>query len=112
MDIFEYSLLGYVIAHLSIHALMVFFKVLFRLYHGGNKALAKTIAPVFILCDAAVNLYSVSLLYRERPHEWLVTARLKRWKKLPANAKGIEKRRRDFAYRTCDELNDYDPGHC
>ena len=33
----------------------------------------------FLLFDAFVNIFIVSVLYFERPHEWLVTDRLHRW---------------------------------
>lgn len=114
MSGFEIIAAAIVIAALSVPLLLMFFKILFRLYHGKHRKLAYILAPGFVICDFLVNTYSISILFLEPPKagEWLVTARLKRWKKIPADSKGRFKRRRDYAFKMCAELNTYDEGHC
>lgn len=113
MSDIEWIIFAIVIAALSVPILQAFFNFLFRLYHRTeNKALLIPLALAFVICDFLANMYSMTILFLEPPREWLVTARLKRWKKLPKDSTGLKKRRRAFAWKKCKELNEYDPGHC
>lgn len=99
----------------SIAILLVEYIVIMLLYHRTNRTgakIAKVLAVPFVVQDFLVNVFAVSLLFLELPQEYLVTARLQRWKRIPqehGNMKGV---RRRFAWFMCDILNRYDPGHC
>lgn len=99
----------------SILILLVEYIVIMVLYHRTNKTgakIAKVLAIPFVIQDALVNWFALTPLFLEFPQETLVTSRLKRWKKLPADSRHIKKLRRRFAISMCRILDKYDAGHC
>ena len=61
----------------------------------------------FIPQDAVVNVIVLTMFSFERPKEWLVTTRLKRWKTLDDDTY-----RSRFGWFMCNILNNFDEGHC
>lgn len=108
---------SWIIEHpvLSFLILLVEYVVIMTLYHKTNKAgskIAKVLMIPFVVQDALVNVFALSILFLERPHEWLVTSRLKRWKVLPESRGRFGNIRTKFAWRMCALLNRFDAGHC
>lgn len=104
---------------LSFAILFAEYVILMTIYHKTNKTgakIAKVLAVPFVIQDALVNIFAVSLVFLEGPKltkgEWLVTARLKRWKTLTKQDDRLFGWRRKFAWWMCDKLNKYDAGHC
>jgi len=109
VSIIESLVKMFFIAALSIPVLLIWFELIFKLAKQKKvRWLAKLMVPLFIISDAAANIYSITILYQELPREWLVTDRLKRWKRIPDR----NDRRSKFAWRMCKRLNRSDPGHC
>lgn len=111
------SILEFLVTHpiISILILLAEYIVIMTLYHKTSRhgaKIAKILAVPFVIQDALVNWITLTILFLEPPRETLVTARLKRWKKLPANSRKLKKIRRKFAWFMCDILNKYDAGHC
>ena len=92
--------------------LFVEYALIFSMYHQKKlRWLAKIAAIPFVIQDAVVNIFVLTPLFLEWPKEWLVTARLHRWKiNTPVGKR--QKIRGWFAWKVCDQLNKYDPNHC
>lgn len=76
---------------------------------GLNRLLAWPVLACAVALDAAVNLALATLVFADRPREWLLTARLQRYKAGPAGW------RRRVADWLCEHLLDpFDPtgDHC
>lgn len=58
--------------------------------------------PVLILDVLWTNWLWGTVFWRERPREWTYTVRLQR----------LKRRGEPEAFRQCNTLNRYDPGHC
>lgn len=101
---------------LSLLILFVQFVVIMKIHHKAHNKLLHTLLSIwFIPQDIVVNMAFCTIVGLELPEEWLVTARMKRWKKLDptGNAKsGIKRWRHRFATKLCNMLNKYDAGHC
>ena len=97
---------------LSFVVLFIEYALMFTIYYQTKfKWVAKAFAPIFVLQDAIVNVIVMSTLFLELPEEWLVTSRLKRWKKLNPQSL-LEKMRFCFSWYMCRQLNKYDPDYC
>lgn len=95
--------------------LFVEYVVIMTLYHKTSRAgakIAKVLAVPFVIQDAMVNIFALTPLFLELPQEWLVTSRLKRWKKIRESEDRLFGFRRRFAWWMCDKLNRFDAGHC
>ena len=100
---------------LSILILLVEYMVIMTIYYRTNKTgakIAKLLSIPFMVQDAFVNVFALSILFLELPQEWLVTSRLKRWKVLPESQGRFGNIRTKFAWRMCALLNRFDAGHC
>ena len=96
--------------------LLIEYMVMFSLYYQtAFKRLAKLMVIPFVIQDALVNVFAVSIIGMEWPplqdKEWLVTARLKRWKTITPQGKR-QWFRHTVAHFICGVLNKYAPGHC
>ena len=92
--------------------LFIEYALMFSMYHQKKlRWLAYAAAPFFVVQDAVVNIFVVTPLFLELPKEWLVTSRLKRWKKLPSDGRR-NRFRIKFSWKMCALLNKYDPNHC
>lgn len=93
--------------------LFVEYVVIMTLYYKTkHRAIARALAVPFVVQDALVNWFVLSIVFLEIPKEALVTSRLKRWKNLPLSAGGLRGIRAHFAWWMCHQLNKFDPGHC
>lgn len=98
---------------LSFFVVLLQFFIVMKIHHKAhNKILHYIMAAWFIPQDVVVNLVAISIIGLELPQEWLVTTRMKRWKKLNGQVKPIEKWRWLFSVKLCDILNKADAGHC
>ncbi len=98
---------------LSVVALAAQFIIVMRLhqkYH--NKYLHAILGAWFIPQDMVVNVIAFTIIGLEFPKEFLVTARMKRWKKLNPNDSDLNVYRTHVANGICNLLNKYDMGHC
>lgn len=102
-------LVAYSIAALV--ALFLFYVILFQIHYSRFSKIAKVLAIPFVIADFATNMGPMSVLMLELPREYLVTARLKRYKRYTGTG-GMRGYRRDFAFWLCEKLNKYDPEHC
>jgi len=92
---------------------IVQFAIIMKIHHSAhNKVLHFLLALWFIPQDAVVNVVACSIIGLELPQEWLVTTRMKRWKKLDPTKSRIKNWRYNFATQMCKGLNRYDMGHC
>jgi hypothetical protein len=94
--------------------LFVEYAVIMTLYHKTNKTgakIAKVLAVPFVIQDALVNWFALTIVFLELPREALVTGRLQRWKTL-VDRNRLEEIRWRFAWFMCDKLNKFDVGHC
>jgi len=101
----------------SIVVAFVQFAIIMKIHHSAhNKVLHVLLSLWFIPQDVVVNVVAASIIGLELPEEWLVTTRMKRWKKLdPENRAGksrIKDWRYYFATQMCKALSRYDMGHC
>jgi len=76
-----------------------------------NKLLMTAATLWFIPQDVVVNIVFMSIIGMELPQEWLVTDRLKRWKKITGLGR-MNHLRHEFGWRVCNMLNRWDEGHC
>lgn len=102
---------------LSFVLLFVQFVVVMKIHHKAhNKVLHFFLVLWFIPQDIAVNLVFITLIGLEWPKwnkkEYLVTGRMKRWKKLEPTQGRRKRWRYTFAHKVCEQLNKYDAGHC
>lgn len=91
---------------------LVQFIVVMKIHHKAhNKYLHYVLAAWFIPQDFVVNVVLFTIIGLELPREWLVTARLKRWKKSTGTSL-LDAWRYAAGVKLCDILNRYDAGHC
>ena len=97
----------------SIVVVFVQFVIIMKIHHRAhNKTLHILLSLWFIPQDAVVNVVAASIIGLELPQEWLVTSRMKRWKKLDPTKSRIKNWRYYFATKMCEQLNRHDLGHC
>ena len=95
--------------------LLIFYIVLFRLYYKHKDNLPWWMYPLalsFVALDWAINMTVMTVFMFDGPKEYLVTARMKRYKQL--KPKGWrEWLQFKTAHNLCLILNLFDPkGHC
>ena len=91
---------------------LIQFIVVMKIHHKAhNKWLHYALAAWFLPQDFVVNVVLFSLIGIERPKEWTVTARLKRWKATGDNDR-LSRWRFRVGWWCCDLLNKFDMGHC
>jgi len=110
-------LLRFFVEHplLSFILLFIEFVVIMKIHHKTkNEVLHKILAIFFIPQDLVANFVFITLVGLElpKPGEWLVTARMKRWKTIDPTEGKLKWWRHTFATKLCEQLNKYDAGHC
>jgi hypothetical protein len=112
MEIFNYLLLG--LGWLMV--LLILYVILFKVYYateGDRPWWLYPLALVFVILDFLINTTLMWILMLDPPREWLVTARMQRYKASPANRrKGLHLYRWHVAENLCLILNLFDKGHC
>ncbi len=99
----------------SIFLLMIEFALIMGISKQKRfKPVAYVAAAIFILQDLAMNLIICTIIFLDLPKEYLVTARMKRYKKKYKTKRNnpIEKFRYYFSVYMCKYLNLFDEGHC
>lgn len=107
-----------ILEYLATHPIQSFFIVLaqfiviMKIHHKvHNKYLHYVLAAWFIPQDVVVNLVLFTIIGAEPPREWLVTDRLKRWKKLDTDT-SLNRLRSYVGWNLCAILHKFDAGHC
>jgi len=111
------ELYGYLIVGLGwLMVLLVFYVVLFKVYYMGYRPWwLYPAAVVFVVLDFLINMLVMSVLMLDLPKEWLVTDRMKTYKKLDPSKGKLSWYRFHFADNMCLILNIFDKskgGHC
>ena len=100
----------------SILLLMIEFALIMGISKQKRFNLVSKVATViFILQDLLMNLIICTVLFLDLPKEYLVTARMKRYKnayQAKPNCNILENFRYYFAVYMCKYLNLWDEGHC
>ena len=95
--------------------LVVFYIILFTFYNQKRfKYVAYAAAPLFVVYDFIVNVTAMSILMLDPPREWLVTHRLKRYKRdyMYGDVNYLQLYRFFVARKLCEIANKFDEGHC
>ena len=96
----------------SLFIVLAQFIVIMKIHHKvHSKYLHYALGAWFIPQDVIVNLILFSIIGFELPREWLVTDRLKRWKKLDTDT-SLNRLRSTVGWKLCEVLNRFDMGHC
>lgn len=108
------DLVGWAVGTLA--ALFILYVIVMRLARKRDrgelkrtdKVVGAIVVPAGIFLDAAWNLTFATLVFWDFPQEWLLTARLKRYRRdEPLSWRG------KIAAFVCGKwLNPHDPGHC
>ena len=109
-----FDILTYLAAHpvQSFFIVLAQFIIVMKIHHKThNEYLHYVLAAWFVPQDIVVNWVLFSIIGMELPKEWVVTDRLKRWKKSQSD-KSIDRHRSRIAWKLCEILNRYDAGHC
>lgn len=109
------DLLWFFVEHPIISFILLFveFVVIMKIhYKAHNKYLHAVMAVFFVPQDVVANVVFTSIVGLELPQEWLVTSRMKRWKKLNPTQSRLYSWRFNFATKLCEQLNKHDAGHC
>lgn len=103
---------------LSIVILFIAYVIIYSAYYQRKwRWLYYVMAIPFVILDAINNIAAMTVLTLDLPREWLVTGRLKRYKKqygsIPEDQLSpLQKWRYKLAIKICRQLNKYDPNHC
>ena len=96
--------------------LLILYVILFKIYYAGHRYWwLYPAAAIFVVLDFLVNAIVITPLMLELPREWLVTDRMKRYKKIEPSQSRLKWLRYHFADNMCLILNVFDKskgGHC